>query len=260
MVHLSGNYQEKYVTLSSPILLVLFGALWFQMYMYVAIFMRAWGKETSLCPLFLLPSFLSVFKSRPKKELNINKLPTKRKAQKQQTTTSNRSVMMFTTFYALILTFLCISSALPIQSSKDITLNEMDVVETARIEVPVHGNWCGPGHTGANPSTPCIDHFDCVCKDHDLCWTRYGNLNCKCDADMARTLADATGLPRLAAEYFERSPCKAPVTVPTPKFCDRCTKIFGKRYCVTVPCGIVNKCSMVPFVGKPKMSLRKYVC
>ena len=48
----------------------------------------------------------------------------------------------------------------------------------AQVGIPVHGNWCGPGH-GAGPA---LDPLDAACLRHDLCVaTAGGPFNCACD-------------------------------------------------------------------------------
>ncbi|GEM_PF-2195280 len=49
-----------------------------------------------------------------------------------------------------------------------------------------YGNWCGPGCSG--PSAP-IDGVDNCCKQHDLCYARYGYFWCPCDAQLCNCLA-----------------------------------------------------------------------
>jgi hypothetical protein len=43
--------------------------------------------------------------------------------------------------------------------------------------IPVHGNWCGPGHGGGTP----IDGLDSACKIHDQCYEKNGYFDCDCD-------------------------------------------------------------------------------
>lgn len=48
----------------------------------------------------------------------------------------------------------------------------------AQFALPVHGNWCGPGH-GAGPA---LDPLDAACLRHDLCIRAAGGpFNCGCD-------------------------------------------------------------------------------
>ena len=49
---------------------------------------------------------------------------------------------------------------------------------TAQLALPIHGNWCGPGH-GAGPA---LDPLDAACLRHDLCIRVAGSpFNCACD-------------------------------------------------------------------------------
>ena len=45
------------------------------------------------------------------------------------------------------------------------------------ISLPVHGNWCGPGH-GAGPA---LDLLDAACMRHDYCTMQAGRFDCGCD-------------------------------------------------------------------------------
>lgn len=48
----------------------------------------------------------------------------------------------------------------------------------AELAVPVHGNWCGPGHGGG----PALDLLDAACLRHDLCIRAAGApFDCACD-------------------------------------------------------------------------------
>ena len=42
---------------------------------------------------------------------------------------------------------------------------------------PVHGNWCGPMHSGG----PVHDPLDAACRRHDICYGQVRNLDCGCD-------------------------------------------------------------------------------
>ena len=48
-------------------------------------------------------------------------------------------------------------------------------------EFKVHGNYCGPSHSG--PGAP-IDTFDRLCQEHDKCYGQKGNHACSCDSDL----------------------------------------------------------------------------
>lgn len=47
--------------------------------------------------------------------------------------------------------------------------------------MPIHGNWCGPGHSG--PDAP-IDTLDSLCQKHDNCYGSRGYFACSCDAEL----------------------------------------------------------------------------
>lgn len=78
--------------------------------------------------------------------------------------------------------------------------------------LPVHGNWCGPGHGAAALALPAIDPLDDACRRHDACYAQAGYSHCGCDlafmaelktigwrtppwlAEKARAVHDAIGL------------------------------------------------------------------
>ncbi|GAB6051519.1 hypothetical protein JCM17960_03390 [Magnetospira thiophila] len=51
------------------------------------------------------------------------------------------------------------------------------------ISLPMHGNWCGPGHpkNAWRASLPPVDSLDAACQRHDLCYIQRGELDCGCD-------------------------------------------------------------------------------
>lgn len=52
------------------------------------------------------------------------------------------------------------------------------------INLPVHGNWCGPGHFGGMP----IDLLDAACMRHDFCTVEFGPYTCGCDLSFMQEL------------------------------------------------------------------------
>lgn len=66
--------------------------------------------------------------------------------------------------------------------------------EALRLSLPVHGNWCGPGHGGGGPPIDGIDH---ACMIHDQCYGQRGNFDCSCDAELIRNLDQALQNPQL---------------------------------------------------------------
>lgn len=54
-------------------------------------------------------------------------------------------------------------------------------IETAAA-MPIYGRWCGPGY-GEGNGTP-IDLLDTGCKQHDLCYKKYGRHKCSCDVKL----------------------------------------------------------------------------
>lgn len=54
-----------------------------------------------------------------------------------------------------------------------------------RVGFPVHGRWCGPGHSG--PGAP-VDLLDSRCRTHDLCYAANGYFNKSCDRTLVAQL------------------------------------------------------------------------
>lgn len=82
------------------------------------------------------------------------------------------------------------------------------------LEVPVHGNWCGPGRPKQADSDPePVDALDATCKRHDLCYLKRGYQNCKCDEELVKDIVGTRGLGELSftehaiVTYFRRSYC-----------------------------------------------------
>lgn len=51
-------------------------------------------------------------------------------------------------------------------------------IETRALSIPIHGRYCGPGHSG--PGNP-IDTLDRICMEHDRCYASKGYGNRTCD-------------------------------------------------------------------------------
>ena len=65
--------------------------------------------------------------------------------------------------------------------------------------LPVHGNWCGPGHSG--PGKP-IDDIDRACMHHDKCYSRHGRHECTCDKELLRDIDRALSSGTLSPAAF----------------------------------------------------------
>jgi len=65
-----------------------------------------------------------------------------------------------------------------------------------RGQVAIHGNWCGPGHSG--PGTP-VDAVDEACCRHDQCYCDRGYFDCSCDRGLIADLVDAVDAPGVSA-------------------------------------------------------------
>ena len=64
---------------------------------------------------------------------------------------------------------------------------------TPLMSFPIHGKYCGPGHSG--PGKP-IDRLDAVCQKHDYCYHKKGYHKCPCDKAMLKSLKKL--LPKLS--------------------------------------------------------------
>lgn len=47
---------------------------------------------------------------------------------------------------------------------------------------PVYGCWCGKGQPAPDENPTPVDAWDAACRNHDLCYRRYGDNNRHCDA------------------------------------------------------------------------------
>ncbi|BDR80192.1 hypothetical protein N072000002_04420 [Clostridium tetani] len=63
------------------------------------------------------------------------------------------------------------------QSSKSLKVT----VPKRAFKLVIHGNWCGPGHSG--PEAP-IDNIDACCQKHDYCYDRMSGNDGKKNCDM----------------------------------------------------------------------------
>ncbi|MBL8253567.1 MAG: hypothetical protein JNJ76_08210, partial [Candidatus Competibacter sp.] len=97
------------------------------------------------------------------------------------------------------------------ESNKIDTTKPLEVVPESG--VPVHGNWCGPGHGGGQP----VDELDAACMRHDQCYDQNGYFDCRCNKNLADEIDSLIGDARLngstAAKallikgWFAASPC-----------------------------------------------------
>ncbi len=85
--------------------------------------------------------------------------------------------------------------------------------------IPVHGNWCGPGYSGANAPYPAppTDALDAACMRHDLCKGARGPFDCGCDIGFMREVRATPwpnpGLASKARALYEAiglTPCASP--------------------------------------------------
>lgn len=85
--------------------------------------------------------------------------------------------------------------------------------------VPAYGKYCGKKRNGGN----CIDELDYLCKEHDLCYKKYGENNCKCDSNFVKAVKAISYTSELFnfkkkclqvyAELLKTSTCKGPKKV-----------------------------------------------
>lgn len=81
--------------------------------------------------------------------------------------------------------------------------------------LPVHGNWCGPGHGGG----PVRDELDGLCKNHDECYSEHGYFDCGCDNGLIDGITNlvlsgrldaGTAAKAMAVKYwFSQQPCQS---------------------------------------------------
>lgn len=117
------------------------------------------------------------------------------------------------------------------------------MLQTRDKGVPIHGNWCGPGHRKAEKK--CVDALDCVCRIHAKCYGVHNYLNCLCDMELVARLQSIGGTKgRLLRDYFSESACIGPAVLPYVKRCRVCERRVGGRECKKVLCGIGKRCQM----------------
>eukprot|EP00180_Rhodochaete_pulchella_P002020 Plantae.Rhodophyta-Rhodochaete_pulchella.ctg30468.p1 GENE.Plantae.Rhodophyta-Rhodochaete_pulchella.ctg30468~~Plantae.Rhodophyta-Rhodochaete_pulchella.ctg30468.p1 ORF type:complete len:129 (-),score=3.32 Plantae.Rhodophyta-Rhodochaete_pulchella.ctg30468:412-798(-) len=127
--------------------------------------------------------------------------------------------------------------ATPVTSSATLTV--------VRKGVPMHGNWCGPGHGGGTP----VDEVDTACKDHDLCYRAHGYFNCKCDNELVSALAESTKvIAGVVREYFSVAPCSGGRTA---SYVSWCTYYPCHKWCAE---------TFYPLTGVSKSSFDRYKC
>ncbi len=54
--------------------------------------------------------------------------------------------------------------------------------------IPVHGNYCGIGHSGGPNALPPTDQLDAACARHDACVGYQGRFSCGCDIGFMQEL------------------------------------------------------------------------
>lgn len=54
--------------------------------------------------------------------------------------------------------------------------------------IPVHGNYCGLGHSGSNATLQPTDQLDAACARHDYCVGIQGRFSCGCDIGFMQEL------------------------------------------------------------------------
>ena len=121
-----------------------------------------------------------------------------------------------------------------------------NLVEPQSGGLPVHGNWCGPGHGGG----PATDAVDAVCRTHDQCYGRSGYFDCRCDRDLIRSMPGAIAATpsaggkvagAAAMAWFANSYCicRKRVCYPVVRWCRGWLNI-------PYPCGTRTSCSTIP--------------
>lgn len=109
------------------------------------------------------------------------------------------------------------------RSNNDLWLDTSPVLGGGRsnrplsFELPVYGNYCGPGFGDPTGCTPAKDEVDAVCCRHDQCYGEHGYFNCGCDCDLVKSMPSAIantpsaeGKAKGAAimAFFANTPCQ----------------------------------------------------
>jgi len=98
-------------------------------------------------------------------------------------------------------------------------------VASLDLELPIYGNYCGPGHGDKTGCSPAIDRVDASCCKHDVCYDQRGYFDCGCDCDLVRSMpgaiANTSSVAGKAAgtaamTFFATSPCVAAKVGPVP--------------------------------------------
>lgn len=91
-----------------------------------------------------------------------------------------------------------------------------------------YGKWCGVERGGCitdfiedcNTALPCVDRLDCACKRHDICLTKYGDNNCKCDQELFNTVRNISRVnARIVQAAIALNPCDRPIMFQYPCNC-----------------------------------------
>lgn len=85
--------------------------------------------------------------------------------------------------------------------------------------LPNYGNYCGKKRS----SGTCKDKLDCLCKEHDRCYKKYGENTCKCDSTFVngvRAISHTSQIfgktrRKAFAEALRMSTCRGPKRVQT---------------------------------------------
>ena len=80
-------------------------------------------------------------------------------------------------------------------------------------DLPIYGNWCGPGHPRPGETPTPINDVDRTCQAHDRCYAEHGYLDRGCDEQLIeklQSLEPQDPIEDAAREaiivYFENSP------------------------------------------------------
>lgn len=82
-------------------------------------------------------------------------------------------------------------SSLPLVSGLTGRGSPGNQITPQQLSFPVYGNYCGVGHGDPTGKTPPIDAVDAVCREHDLCYGRFGGFNRRCDRDLIKNMPGA---------------------------------------------------------------------
>ncbi len=121
-------------------------------------------------------------------------------------------------------------------------------------DIPVYGNYCGPGHGDSTFQKPPVDAVDAVCKRHDWCYSEngLGRHHCTCERKLLSEMFTAISSTktsfagkvagRAIMQVFAVKPCVCQRWVtfryPCTKWCKKRVGWWRAKRTVYYPCGV----------------------